>query len=351
MTEPASIAKPKRRGGKTIAVILLIAMFATAGAVGLVYALNSPPAREPALPVRFTIEQGETLASVAERLDQLGIIRSGILLRTIARVAGTATRVQSGNYLLTEPMSARRIQDYLLSGSQELKRVTIPEGLTILKVAALLDSAGITSADAFVAAASEPRLMAEYGLPGNTAEGFLFPDTYLFTEEYPADAVVRHMIDRFTEVLAEVYPHHGSLTADEIYQRIVLASIVEREYRVPEEAPIIASVFYNRLDINMRLESCATVVYVMTEQEGLPHPQRLFYRDLERANPYNTYYVFGLPPGPIASPGRTAIDAAFFPETTDYRFFVWNGPGSESHAFTRTLSAHNEARLLYLKSP
>jgi UPF0755 protein len=193
--------------------------------------------------------------------------------------------------------------------------------------------------------------MSEYDLPGTTAEGFLFPDTYLFAEDYPADKVVRYMVGRFMEVLGEIYPEYLSLSAGDLYDRVVLASMVEREYRVPEEAAAIASVFYNRLDIHMRLESCATVVYVMTEQEGLPHPQRLFYRDLERANPYNTYRTFGLPPGPIASPGRTALDAAFFPDTTDYRFFVWSGPGSASHAFTRTLSEHNEARLLHLKSP
>jgi peptidoglycan lytic transglycosylase G len=248
-------------------------------------------------------------------------------------------------------MSCRDMHDYLLSGNQVLKRVTIPEGLTISKVASRLQTTGITSADAFLAAATDPLLMAEYDLPGESAEGFLFPDTYLFAEDFPADGVVRHMLERFFEVLEEIYPDYRSLSLEDIHDRVVVASIVEREYRAPEEAPKIASVFYNRLDVNMRLESCATVVYVITEQEGLPHPQRLFYRDLERPNPYNTYYSFGLPPGPIANPGRTALDAAFFPESTDYRFFVWNGPGSESHAFTRTLSEHNEARLLYLKSP
>lgn len=351
MSEPTTGAERKRHGGKTIATILLVVMLAAAGAVGIVYLLNAAPGRPLIAPVGFTIEQGETLASIADRLEQLGIIRSGILLRAIARVEGTATRAQSGNYLFTERMSVLEMHDYLLSGNQVLKRVTIPEGLAITAVADVLDEAGVTSAEAFISAATEPGLMLEYDLPGNTAEGFLFPDTYLFAENYPADDVVRHMIERFIEVLAEIYPDYGTLTVEELYDRVVVASIVEREYRVPEEAPTIASVFYNRLEVNMRLESCATVVYVMTEQEGLPHPQRLFYRDLERANPYNTYRVFGLPPGPIASPGRNALDAAFFPETTDYLFFVWNGPGSESHAFTRTLSEHNEARLLYLKSP
>jgi UPF0755 protein len=159
------------------------------------------------------------------------------------------------------------------------------------------------------------------------------------------------MVGRFQEVLAEIAPEAATLSAGDFYDRIILASIVEREYRVPEEAATIASVFYNRLVVNMRLESCATVVYVITELEGLPHPQRLFYRDLRRENPYNTYTEFGLPPAPISNPGSTALEAVFYPAATDYRFFVWNGPGSGSHSFTRTLSEHNEARLLYLKSP
>ena len=351
MDKETKAAGPRRRGGRTVAVILLFLMIAAAGVVGIAYYLNSPPARALTGPVGFTIERGETLASISNRLEQLGIIRSGLPLRAIARVEGTATRVQSGSYVFAERMSGRDMHDYLLSGNQVLKRVTIPEGLTISKVASRFEAAGITSADGFVAAAMDPGLMSEYDLPGESAEGFLFPDTYLFAEDFPADGVVRHMIERFLEILGETYPDYRTLSAEELYDRVVLASIVEREYRVPEEAPKIASVFYNRLDVNMRLESCATVVYVITEQEGLPHPQRLFYSDLDRANPYNTYYAFGLPPAPIANPGRTALDAAFYPENTDYRFFVWNGPGSESHAFTRTLSEHNEARLLYLKSP
>ena len=349
MTEPTRSAEKRRRGGRAFFVLLLILMLVVAGAIGAAYTLNSAPTRPLAGPVSFSIERGEPLGLIAGRLEQLGIIRSAFLLRAIARVEGTSTRIQSGNYLFSERMTARNVHDYLLSGNQVLKRVTIPEGLTISKVADLMESAGITSASEFQSVATDSQLMSEFGLPGLTAEGFLFPDTYLFAEDYPTKSVVTHMIERFLEVLSEIDP--DALSPEQLYERVTLASIVEREYRVPEEAATIASVFYNRLEVNMRLESCATVVYVITELEGLPHPQRLFYRDLARPDPYNTYYAFGLPPGPIASPGRTALNAVFFPETTDYRFFVWNGPGSASHAFTRTFSEHNEARLLYLKSP
>lgn len=351
MSDTATPPTARRRGGRIVAWIVLLIMLAGAGGTGFLVVMNEPPARELSGAVEFTVDRGESLTSISQRLEDLGVIRSGLLLRLLARAQGTSTRLQSGNYLFTERMSARSMHDYLLSGNQVLRRVTVPEGLTIRRTGQRLEAQGITPAAEFEDAAMNPGLLEELGIPGDTAEGFLFPDTYLFTEDYPADAVVRHMAGRFFEVIADIYPEYGNLSAEELLARVTLASIVEREYRVPEEAPTIASVFYNRLEVSMRLESCATVVYVMTELEGLSHPQRLFYRDLERANPYNTYYTRGLPPGPISNPGRTALHAAFHPAESDYLFFVWNGPGSSSHAFTRTLSEHNEARLLYLKSP
>lgn len=351
MSDVEDSGRRKRRAGRAIATIFLLVLVLVAGGVGVLYALNAAPSRALGPPVSFTIERGENLASIAGRLERIGIIRSGLMLRLIARFEGTARRVQSGNYLFEERLSAREMHDYLLSGNQVMRRVTIPEGLTLTNAGDILEDAGITDAEAFISAARDPEILQQYSIPGESMEGFLFPDTYLFAEGYPADAVVQHLVQRFFSVLEGLYPEYESLTDEELYQKVIVASIVEREYRVADEAPTIASVFYNRLESNMRLESCATVVYVMTELEGLPHPQRLFYRDLERANPYNTYRSRGLPPGPIANPGRTALEAAFYPDSTDYRFFVWNGPGSGRHAFTRTLSEHNEARLLYLKAP
>lgn len=341
----------RARGGRAVAIALLLVFLAGLGVAVAAYYLNSAPTENLGAPVPVTIARGESLRVIALRLQRLGVIRSARMLGAIARLERTATLVQSGHYLFTEPMSAREMHDYLLSGNQVLVRVTIPEGLTVSRIAGFFEEAGVTNVAAFERAAHDRDILASFGLPGESAEGFLFPDTYLFTSDYPAEEVVRHMMSRFMEVLAGVYPDYGTLSASELYRRVIVASIVEREYRIPDEAPIIASVFYNRLDSHMRLESCASVVYVMTEIEGLPHPQRLFYRDLDRANPYNTYFAAGLPPGPISNPGRNALEAAFFPATTDYLFFVWNGPGSDSHVFTRTFSEHTEAKLLYLKSP
>jgi UPF0755 protein len=128
-----------------------------------------------------------------------------------------------------------------------------------------------------------------------------------------------------------------------------MASIIEREYRVREEAPLIASVFYNRLQFGAGLSSCATIGYIITEVRGEPHPDFLTYKDLEIESPYNTYKYAGLPPGAICNPGKTALDAAFNPENTDYWYFVLKNPETGEHYFSEDLNEHNKARRLYLK--
>jgi UPF0755 protein len=129
-----------------------------------------------------------------------------------------------------------------------------------------------------------------------------------------------------------------------------MASIVEREYRVDEEAPLMAGVFYNRLRIGMALQSCATVEYVITEIQGRPHPERLFDRDIEIRNPYNTYMVPGLPPGPISAPGEVALHAAFNPVPSDYLYFRLVNPAEGRHYFSKTLDDHIRAGVLYVKA-
>lgn len=335
---------------KAVFVLVLVALLGGAALLGSAYYLNQPPDRLPA-PGRFTIEKGESLGRIAARLQSRGHIRSSLLLRLYGKYVGTESRFQSGAYTLTPGMSALEVHDYLTSGNQMLISVTIPEGWTLRRIARLLEEKGITGAQQFEAAAHDRDLLDRLGIRAQSAEGFLYPDTYRFSEGLPASAVVEHLVARFHEVLASIEPDYREMSWDDLYDTVILASIVEREYRSEAEAPKIASVFYNRLDEGMRLESCATVVYVMTEELGLSHPNRLYYRDLERRSPYNTYRNADLPPGPIANPGGVALDAAFHPSTTDYRFFVLRGPGADEHHFSHSLSEHAEAALLYLKTP
>lgn len=331
-------------GGVFVCLLLI------AGGAGLAYYLNQPTGDASQLD-QFRIETGESLSSIGDRLEGGGFIRSAELLALISRYRGTERRFQRGAYQLSGGMSTIEIHDYLTSGNQVLATVTIPEGFTARRIGALLEERGITPADEFQAAITNRGLLDRLGVLSDTAEGLLYPDTYRFPADYPAEAVVEHLVDRFFDVVAAIEPEYRAMNWKQFYDAVILASIVEREYRSPWEAPTIASVFYNRLDEDMRLESCATVVYVMTEELGLPHPSRLFYRDLERESPYNTYRHSGLPPGPIANPGRVALDAAFHPARTNYRFFVLRGAGAAEHHFSYSLSEHNEAALLYLKTP
>jgi UPF0755 protein len=141
------------------------------------------------------------------------------------------------------------------------------------------------------------------------------------------------------------------MSGSELNRRIIIASIVEREYRVDEEAPLMAGVFYNRLDIGMALQSCATVEYIITEIQGRPHPDVLYTRDIEIRDPYNTYIRPGLPPGPISAPGAVALAAAFQPASSNYLYFRLIDPEAGRHYFSQTLDDHIKAGLLYVKGP
>jgi UPF0755 protein len=180
-------------------------------------------------------------------------------------------------------------------------------------------------------------------------EGYLFPDTYFFPSDYPPDKVVRAMADNFFNKLDFISPSISAKSMNELNDIVIMASIVEREYRVPDEAPIMAGVFYNRLRINMALQSCATVEYVITEILGRPHPSVLLFRDLEIRNPYNTYLYRGLPPGPISAPGLIALRAAIYPERTDFLYFRLTDPASGRHYFSRTYDEHIRAGQLITK--
>jgi UPF0755 protein len=196
-------------------------------------------------------------------------------------------------------------------------------------------------------------------------QGYLFPDTYKIeapldqsveTSVKTAEMIVRSMAQKFFDVQDEVFPTWRQLTKAQLHEKVTLASIVEREYRRPEEAPMIAAVFNNRVSEGMPLQSCATVVYTIEDTDsGRPFlneyykfNRRIFERYLDIPSPYNTYRNEGLPPGPISSPGRVALDAVYFPADIDALFFVVKDPAAGTHTFTRDYSDHLDARADYL---
>ena len=294
------------------------------------------------------VRQGETANSVGNRLESAGVIRNRYFWYLYSRLS--KDYLKTGSYMIELPASQTEIHSILTTGKQLLVKVTIPEGVTLKKTARILESSGVCGAEAFLTAASSREILDSYNIPGPSMEGYLYPDTYFFQLSYPASKVVQTMADTFfsrvRNIAGEIANYPGS---GEFNQRVIIASIVEREYRVPEEAAVMAGVFYNRLGIGMALQSCATVEYVITEIQDRPHPGVLYNRDLEIRNPYNTYLRPGLPPGPISAPGEIALRAAFNPSPTEYLYFRLVDSGEGRHYFSRTLDDHIRAGALYVK--
>lgn len=297
---------------------------------------------------RFEVPTGSTSRSVAYNLKAMGLIRNSHVfylcirfpvLKTVFTGNVNKFQLKSGVYQIDSSMKISRIMDILSSGVQEYIRLSIPEGLTISKIGTKLEEAGVCSLEEFKASCKDPDLIWKYEIPSNSLEGFLFPDTYFFTPKMSGRAVVSLMVDNFFENIKSI-PGMTELSKKDLFYNVTLASIVEREYRIDEEAPLIASVFKNRLSHNIGLYSCATVEYIITEIEGLPHPDKITYKDLENRNPYNTYKWAGLTPGPISNPGKIALNAAVNSAKTNYYYFRLVDAESGRHVFTKDFSTH-----------
>ena len=313
--------------------------------------LNSAPARRGGGDPLFSIDRGENLGGISRRLKEEGFIRSAALLDVIARLRGTQSDIKAGYYRVPAGASTLAVHRLLTVGSQKLAKVTIPEGWTARKIALHLEALGIAPAADFLAAVRSPVLLAKYGVPGPTLEGHLFPDTYFVPQPFSGAGMAELMAKTFFDTVSSIEPEWKSLKPQDFHDTIIMASIVEREYRADEEAPLIASVFYNRLKRNIGLESCATLEYIITEIQNKAHPEYITLDDEKIDSPYNTYKWAGLPPGPISNPGRAALQASFHPARTDFLYFVLRDPAAGRHYFSRDLSEHNQAKYLYLKKP
>lgn len=309
--------------------------------------------------VRFEVPYGTPVLKIISSLKENGLIKNeklfyaAIKYPQILKFFFPSAQIsnidfKSGTYYLSPAMDYSELLEILSSGQQEYIHVSIPEGLTISKVAALLQEKGICSKDDFTKACHEPSILAEYDIPSDSCEGFLFPDTYFLNSKMDAKSVVKIMLDNFASKIHEI-PSAENMTRQELFNIVTLASIVEREYRVKEEAPLIASVFKNRLKQNIGLYSCATIEYIITEIQGREHPKVILIEDTKINNPYNTYKWAGLPPGPISNPGLTALDACFNTPKTNYYFFQIVDPAAGRHVFTSTFDQHVSNHNLYTK--
>lgn len=330
-----------------ISVFCCVILASGACVLALRISLSAPDSPDKAIQERVEVPSGASISRIAELLAEKGLIRSDRAFYLAARFPFLSFRksvpvIKSGYYTISSSMNAFKILDLLESGLQDYTKVSIPEGLTVHKIATLLEKNGVCSADDFIAASCDETLLARYGIPSHSFEGFLFPDTYFFAPDMGAESVLEIMVNTFFDRVA-VIPFFAGKSPEQYYQTLVLASIVEREYRVSDEAPLIASVFKNRIEAGVGLYSCATIEYIITEIQGKPHPDVITYDDLKIDSPYNTYKWAALPPSPISNPGLVALNAAANPPETDYFYFTLTDSGLGSHTFSKSFNAHVKA--------
>lgn len=325
-----------KRLGLALAVALGLAG-ASAGALALVLNLPGPPL---AVPVTVTVQEGQRFAEVAHDLARQGLLRHPWPLVLWARLTGQDRAVHFGEYRLTAPLSPLGLLARLSGPADALHVVTIPEGLTVREVVTRLADAGLGSAESFLAVLGDPAFAAAEGLPPTGAEGYLFPDTYAFSLAMPPERILRTLVRRFREVTGPDYERRATERGLTLHQAVTLASVVEEETGRPEERPLVAAVFLNRLKRGMPLQADPTVLYGRSEGD-----RTIRRSDLARPSPYNTYLIAGLPPAPIANPGRAALEAALDPAPAEYLYFVARGDGT--HVFSTSLDAHNAAVARY----
>jgi UPF0755 protein len=303
------------------------------------------PAGDPAVTVDLEVEEGETAGAVVAQLERVGVVSDGRLLEGFLRYRGLDTGIQAGRYQLSGEMTITELAQTLQRASLSEYSITVLEGWRREQIADLIDRRPFAFDGAtFLSASQTPPAdspLAEQlaGVP--SLEGFLFPDTYQLPPESRAEDLVARMLENFQE---RVSPELRAGFREQdltLVEAVSLASIIEREAVIPEERPVIASVFLNRIRAGMRLEADPTVQFALGRgPDGTWWKSTLTAEDLKDPSVYNTYVHPGLPPGPIANPGLESLRAVAFPAETGYFFFRARCDGSGEHVFSETFEEH-----------
>ncbi|MFQ6014523.1 MAG: endolytic transglycosylase MltG [Anaerolineae bacterium] len=310
------------------------------------------PASNSDQPLPFSVQPGDTAATIATRLQQVGLIRDAELFRLLVRYRGVGGQLEVGDYLLRPNMTMDEIIEALQHGQLPTVTVTIPEGWRAEETAAFLQEQGLADADQFMALVQAGGF--DYNFLQNrpvgsspSLEGYLFPETYEVPVDIDAAGFIDLMLRTFDQRFTLQMRQEAAARDLTIHQVVNLAAIVEKEAVLAEERALIAAVFLNRLEQGMFLNADPTVQYALGYQAdtGLWWKRPLLLVDLEFESPYNTYRHTGLPPGPICNPGLASLKAVLEAPETDYLFFVSKGDGS--HAFAKTLEEHNQNVELY----
>ncbi|MCS7315323.1 MAG: endolytic transglycosylase MltG [Bryobacterales bacterium] len=284
------------------------------------------------------VPRGTSSFAIGRMLAEAGVIRYRWQF-WLARLLRPTARLQAGEYRFDRPASTWEVFDRLVRGDVFYYELTVPEGSNMFEIAAALERLGVVGSDEFLKEARQPAMIRDLAPRAPTLEGYLFPDTYRITRNTTAREICRQMTARFRQVWRALN------TPADVHETVTLASLIEKETAIPEERPLVASVFLNRLRLGMPLACDPTVIYAALLEER--YRGALYRSDLESEQPYNTYRRPGLPPGPIANPGVEAIRAAINPARTDYLYFVAIPDGSGRHQFSTDLASHQRAVARY----
>jgi UPF0755 protein len=293
------------------------------------------------------VPAGASPNTIARRLAAAGVVRDLATFRYALARSGQARRLKAGEYRFDRPLRAREVIDILARGAVYLRPITFREGLSIRQMAALYEQAGLGSRGDFAKAASNTSLINDLDPDARDLEGYLFPNTYSLPRAAGAAQLVEQMLSAFRAALTPDLTTRAAGRGLSVRELVTLASIIEKETGKPEERPVVAAVYSNRLRIGMGLQCDPTVIYAL-ERAGR-YTGNLTREDLRFDSPYNTYRYAGLPPGPIASPGRASLQAAVAPADVPYIYFVSRNDGS--HAFATTLDDHNRNVFEYQIKP
>lgn len=288
-------------------------------------------------PMRVIVPRGATFKNATDSLARAGLVSWPKMFRAYARLTSGDRDIKPGTYLLKKGTPWTDIISALNGGRGLVNTITIPEGFSIRQIAPLLARTLSVPIDSVNAAVRDTALLARLDVPTPTLEGYLFPNTYAFPAGTSARLAVSEMVREFERQWQPSWNVRIPELKINRHDLVTMASIVEKEAKLPEERPVIAAVYYNRLRDGQRLEADPTVQYALGR-----HVTRVFYRDLEVESPYNTYKHAGLPPGPIASPGAASLAAAANPASVPYKYFVAAPDGH--HEFRTTLNEHDAAK-------
>jgi len=304
--------------------------------------LHSPGSAQPQVR-ELNIESGMSAAAIARLLQNEEVVSDARKFYLLCWLKASGHKLQAGEYALSSFSTPGQILDQIVSGKVLLHRVTVPEGSTLADVATLVQEAGLAKAEDVLKLARDKELIDTFDLPTDSLEGYLFPETYYFSKAQNEKVILRSMVHQFRVHFSEQWQAQARRRGLSVQEVVILASMVEKEAVVDAERPVIAGVFFNRLSLNMPLQSDPTAVYDLPDFSGPITREQLL-----RQSPYNTYRNKGLPIGPICNPGAKSLKAVLYPDNVPYLYFVSNRDGT--HRFSTTLEEHHRAVSLYRKN-